>query len=251
MWFKYKRAKVWQSSSAEIGQLRSCTAHVVGRILVMCQYSRCTVTCTTQLSCPASLVAIHWYNPVLIWVRFFSKTCPGLEMSETGKTTPGLTKKRLSDYTGGWNTELIEPPDQISSRAMTPQESSLSTFCKTLQLRLPCAGWSMPQHPAAAVRSTDTPLLSLLARDPQLKGMTVHVGGYLALSTRRAPRGNDLTYWLSMWAADVQLSRPLRLCAAIGRRWGQCQRMSGTAGTGLFLLTAPLLASIWAWKASL
>lgn len=109
---------MWQSSSAEIGQLRSCTAHVVGRILVMCQYSRCTVTCTTQLSCPASLVAIHWYNPVLIWVRFFSKTCPGLEMSETGKTTPGLTKKRLSAYTGGWNTaELIEPPDQISSRA--------------------------------------------------------------------------------------------------------------------------------------
>lgn len=160
----------------------------------MCQYSRCTVTCTTQLSCPASLVAIHWYNPVLIWVRFFSKTCPGLEMSETGKTTPGLTKKRLSDYTGGWNTELIEPPDQISSRAMTSQESSLSTFCKTLQLRLPCAGWSMPQHPAVAVRSTDTPLLSLLARDPQLKGMTVHVGGYLALSTWRAPRGNDLTY---------------------------------------------------------
>lgn len=57
------------------------------------QYSRCTVTRTTQLSCPASLVAIHWYNPVLIWVRFFSKTWPGLEMSETGETILSLIKE--------------------------------------------------------------------------------------------------------------------------------------------------------------
>lgn len=63
-------------------------------MLVMCQYLRCTVTWTTQLSCPASLVAMHWYNPVLICVRFFSRTCPGLEMSEMGKTTLGLIKKK-------------------------------------------------------------------------------------------------------------------------------------------------------------
>lgn len=56
------------------------------------QYLRCTVTCSTQLSCPASLVATHWYSPVLICVRFFSRTCPGLEMSGKREKSNGFIR---------------------------------------------------------------------------------------------------------------------------------------------------------------
>lgn len=169
-----------------------------GQIPVTCQYLRCTVTWTTQLSCPASLVAMHWYNPVLICVRFFRRTCPGLEMSETGKTKPGLIKEDEETLTVD-RTQKHELTKSVQEQSMMPHKRpfvNLQQNTGTLHA-LPCSGWSTALSGCSSKRHCVLLLSSHQAIPPSNTGSgSTHACERLSgFEHIKAPR-SDLTYWL-------------------------------------------------------